>query len=169
MWSLLYYFIWEWVGGGTGAPWKVCLESLQPSLFDVEMDFTGNASYVAKGHLMGIPWLMTYMLVVSWDIKRIELMIVALQNVYILSENDGNVYLNVACRGNIWCGSGPEFGWRQVLKVLISRALYDIKISGTACGYHLLKAVQGMGLKSCHLYSSMWTHKDTEDDVFTYW
>jgi len=63
-------------------------------VFDVKMDLTGKARYVARGHWTGPPSQITYSTVVSWVSVRIAFLIAVLNDEEILSADIGNSYLN---------------------------------------------------------------------------
>jgi hypothetical protein len=71
-------------------------------IFDVKMDFTRKARFVAGGHMTQVDGSSTYSSVVSRDSVRIALLIAALNGLRILSCDVGNAYLNAPCREKIW-------------------------------------------------------------------
>jgi hypothetical protein len=102
-------------------------------IFDVKMDLTCNARFVAGGHLTETPASLTYSSVVSHDSVRIAFLLAELNGLEVLPCDIGNAYLNAPCQEKIWFVAGPEFGSRQgqVVKVLV-RALYALKSSGAS-------------------------------------
>jgi hypothetical protein len=102
-------------------------------VFDVKMDLTCKARFVAGGHMTETPASLTYSSVVSRDSVRIAFLIVALNDLDIMSCDIGNAYLNALCREKIWFVAGPEFGSRQGQVIKIVRALYGLKSSGESC------------------------------------
>jgi hypothetical protein len=79
-------------------------------VFDVKMDFTRKARYVAGGHMTDPPSTLTYSSVVSRDSVRIALMLAALNDVELLAADIGNAYLNVPTRERVYTTAGLEFG-----------------------------------------------------------
>ena len=63
-------------------------------VFDVKMDFTRKARFVAGGHVTDPPTTLTYASVVSRESVRIAFLIAALNNLDILANDVGNAYLN---------------------------------------------------------------------------
>ena len=63
-------------------------------IFDVKMDLTHKARFVAGGHLTNPPTSMAYASVVSRESVRIAFLLAALNNLEILAGDIGNVYLN---------------------------------------------------------------------------
>jgi hypothetical protein len=102
-------------------------------IFDVKMDFTRKARFVAGGHMTEPPASITYSSVVSRDSVRIAFLLAALNDVNLLSTDIGNAYLNARPRERVYTTAGPEFGAElQGKPVLIVRALYGLKTSGAA-------------------------------------
>ena len=58
------------------------------------MDLTRKARYVVGGHLANPPLSMTYKVLVSCDIVRLDFLIAALDDLDILSGGIQNTYLN---------------------------------------------------------------------------
>jgi hypothetical protein len=81
-------------------------------IFDIKMDLTRKARFVAGGHTTETPTSITYSSVVSHDSVRIAFLIAALNDVDIMACDVSNAYLNAPCREKIWFVAGPEFGSR---------------------------------------------------------
>jgi hypothetical protein len=110
-------------------------------VFDVKMDLTRKARFVAGGHMTEIPASLTYSSVVSRDSVRIAFLIAALNDLDILSCDISNAYLNAPCREKIWFVAGPEFGSKQGQVVKVVRALYGLKSSGAAWRNYLQQSI----------------------------
>ena len=70
-------------------------------IFDVKMDFTRKARFVANGSKTEAPLSITYSSVVSRDSVRLAFLIAALNDLDIMSCDIGNAYLNAPCREKI--------------------------------------------------------------------
>ena len=101
-------------------------------IFDVKMDLTRKARFVAGGHMTEAPASITYSSVVSRDSVRLAFLIAALNDIEIIACDVGNAYLNAPCREKVWFVAGPEFGSRQGSVIKVVRALYGLKSSGAA-------------------------------------
>ena len=66
-------------------------------IFDIKMDFTRKARFVAGGHTTEAPSSLTYSSVVSRDSIRIAFLVAALNNLDIMSCDLENAYLNAPC------------------------------------------------------------------------
>ena len=118
-------------------------------VFDVKMDFTRKARFVAGGHMTDPPEFSTYSSVVSRETVRIAFLLAALNGLAICAADIGNAYLNADCKEKIYTVAGKEFGPQLEGKVLIvAKALYGLKSSGAAWRSHLSKSIAEMGFTS---------------------
>jgi hypothetical protein len=108
-------------------------------IFDVKMDLTRKARFVAGGHTTETPTSITYSSFVSRDSVRIAFLSAALNNLDIIACDVSNAYLNAPCREKIWFVAGPEFGLRQGQVIKIVRALYGLKKSSGASWRNMLQ------------------------------
>jgi hypothetical protein len=101
-------------------------------VFDIKMDFTRKARFVAGGHTTNAPSSMTYSSVVSRDSVRLAFLIAALNDLDIMSCDLENAYLNAPCREKIWFEAGLECGEDRGKVCIIVRSLYGLKSAGAA-------------------------------------
>jgi hypothetical protein len=66
-------------------------------VFDIKMDFTWKARFVAGGHTTTVPSLMTYLSVVSCDSIWLAFLIAALNDIDIISCDLKSACLNAPC------------------------------------------------------------------------
>jgi hypothetical protein len=119
-------------------------------IFDVKLDLTRKARYVAGGHVTETPASLTYQSVVSRESVRIAFLIAALNDLDICSADIQNAYITAPCRERIWTTCGPEFGPQlQGRKAVIVRALYGLKSAARAFGAFLAETLHELGWKSC--------------------
>jgi hypothetical protein len=76
-------------------------------IFDVKMDFTRKARFVAGGHINDPPESITYSSVVSQDSVCIDFLLAALNDVDILATDIGNAYLNAQPHEKVYTTAGP--------------------------------------------------------------
>ena len=77
-------------------------------IFDIKATtLTQKVRFVADGHTMGKPDVMTYALVVLRENVQIALLLLALNNLDVLSANVHNAYLNAPPRDKYWFKIGP--------------------------------------------------------------
>ena len=98
-------------------------------IFDVKMEnFRRKARYVASGHEISTPAIMTYASVVSRESVRIALTIAALNDLEVMASDVKNAFLTAPCDEKVWTILGPEFGEDEGKKAIIVRALYGLKV-----------------------------------------
>lgn len=94
-------------------------------IFDIKLDFTRKARFVAGGHLTEAPACMTYSSVVSRESVRLAFLIAALNDLEVSACDIGNAYLNAPCREKVWYEAGLEWGEAgEGAVMVIERALY---------------------------------------------
>ena len=138
-------------------------------IFDVKMDLTRKARFVAGGHLTETPASITYSSVVSRDSVRLAFLIAALNDLKILACDVGNAYLNAPCREKVWFIAGPEFGSRQGTVIKIVRALYGLKSSGASWRAMFNNTIRDMGFESTIADPDAYRRAFTKPDGFKYY
>jgi hypothetical protein len=139
-------------------------------IFDVKMDFTRKARYVAGGHMTDPPSTLTYSSVVSRDSVRIAFLLAALNDIDLLTADIGNAYLNAPTREKVYTTAGLEFGAElQGRPVLIVRALYGLKSSGAAWRAHLASTLQSLNFTSSLADPDVWYRPAVKPDGFQYY
>jgi hypothetical protein len=78
-------------------------------IFDIKMDFTRKARFVAGGHMTDAPINMTYSSVVARDSIRLAFLIAALNDIDILSGDIGNAYLQAHTKEKVHTICGLKF------------------------------------------------------------
>jgi hypothetical protein len=79
-------------------------------IFDIKMDFTRKARFVAGGHVTDPPTSITYSSVVARDSVHLAFLIAALNELDILSADIGNAYLNAPTKEKVHRTCGMELG-----------------------------------------------------------
>ena len=95
-------------------------------IFDVRMDFTRKARFVAGGHLTDPLKSITYSRVALRETVRIAFLIAALNDLDVCAADIGNAYLNADCKERIWVKAGKEFGAGEGKSMIIVKALYGL-------------------------------------------
>jgi hypothetical protein len=88
-------------------------------IFDIKIDFTQKARFVAGGHVTEPPTSITYSSVVARDSIRIAFLISALNDLDILSADIGNAYLNAYTKEKVHTTCGHEFGPQHLGRIAI--------------------------------------------------
>jgi Reverse transcriptase (RNA-dependent DNA polymerase) len=101
-------------------------------VFDIKMDFTRKAHFVAGGHTTEAPSSLMYSSVVLRHSIWIAFLIAALNDIDIMSCDLENAYLNAPCREKIWFQGRLECGKDRGKVCVIVRSLYGLKSAGAA-------------------------------------
>ena len=139
-------------------------------IFDVKMDLTRKARYVAGGHLTDPPSSMTYASVVSRDSVRIAFLIAALNDFDILSGDIQNAYLNAPTKEKVFFYAGDEWKSNKGRAVVIVRALYGLKSSALAWRNHLADILTNyLGFKPTLADPDVWLKPEVDALGFQYY
>ncbi len=138
-------------------------------IFDVKMDLTRKARFVAGGHLTEPPASITYSSVVSRDSVRIAFLLAAMNDLDILACDVGNAYLNAPCREKVWFVAGPEFGSRQGTVIKIVRALYGLKSSGASWRAMFNNSIRDIGFQPSIADPDVYIRPFTKSDGTKYY
>jgi hypothetical protein len=138
-------------------------------IFDVKMDFTRKARFVAGGHTTTAPSSLTYSSVVSRDSICLAFLIAALNDLDIMSCDLENAYLNAPCQEKIWFEGGIECGEDYGKVCIVVRSLYELKSAGAAFRSSLAQILQNLGYQSTKADPDVWLRKATKDDWFEYY
>jgi hypothetical protein len=103
-------------------------------IFDVKMDFTRKARFVAGGHTTTAPSSMTYSSVVSRDSIRLAFLIAALNGLDIMSCD----------LENTWFEGGIECGEDHGKVCIVVCSLYGLKSAGAAFRSSLAQILQDL-------------------------
>ena len=140
-------------------------------IFDVKMgeNFRHKARFVPGGHTTKTPMSLTYSSVVSRDSVRIILLIVALNGLQVMACDIQNTYLTANCHEKIWTYAGPEFGSECGQPMIIKKALYGLKSSGTAFRAHLVETLHNIGFMPTEADPGVWIHPAVKLDGSKYY
>lgn len=116
-------------------------------VFDVKMDLTRRARFVAGGHKTETPTCGMYSSVVSRDSVRIAMTLCSLYDLKLWACDISNAYLNADCREKVWFKAGREWGEDQGLVIVVKKALNGLKSSGAAFRALLRSTIEGPRLK----------------------
>ena len=138
-------------------------------VFEIKMDFTRKTRYVAGGHTTVAPPWQTYSSVVSRDSVRLGFLIAALNGLDLIACDLENAYLNAPCREKIWFEGGIECGEDAGKVLIVVRALYGLRGSGSAWRSVLAQALRDLGFESTQADPDVWIRPAVRDDGFEYY
>ena len=128
-------------------------------IFDVKMDFTRKARFVAGGHMTDAPSSITYSSVVSRDSVRLAFLIAELNGLNVMACDIGNAYLNAPCREKVWFQGGVETGEDRGKVLVITRALYGLKSSGASWRATLAGTLISLGFEGTQADPDVWRRR----------
>jgi hypothetical protein len=135
-------------------------------VFDIKMDFTRKARFVAGGHMTDTPAAMTYSSVVSRESVQLGFLIAALNGLDIMSCDLENAYLNAKCKEKIWFEGGIKCGANQGKVLIVVCALYGLKSAGASWRAMLVQALRDLGFVSTTADPDVWIQAAVCDDGF---
>ena len=139
-------------------------------VFDLKMDMTRKARYVAGGHLTDVPTSQTYSSVVSRDSVRIGFLIAALNNLDLLAGDIQNAFLSALTKERIYFHTGDEWKSDKGKVVIIVRALYGLKSSALQFRNFLANTVGNhLDFKPTLADPDIWYKPETAADGFKYY
>ena len=139
-------------------------------IFDVKMDFTRKARFVANGAKTRDLMTSTYAGVVSKESVRIAMTYAALNGLELMAADIKNAYLQAPITVKYWTTCGPEFGPELEGSVAyIVRALYGTKCGGRDFRNHLRECMEMLGYESCLADPDLWIRKAVMDNGVEYY
>ena len=139
-------------------------------VFDLKLDMTRKARYVAGGHLTDVPTYMTYSSVVSRDTVRIGFLVAALNNLDILAGDIQNAFLEAPTKEKIFFYAGEEWKSDKDKAVIVVRALYGLKSSALQFRNCLAETLGNrLGFRLSLADPDLWYKPMTSKDGFEYY
>ena len=141
-----------------GAPAPIGFQQIPCHIvFDIKIDFTRKARFVAGGHVTNPPSTQTYASVVSRESVRIALLIASLNDMNVMSADVQGAYLNAPCHEKVYTVCGREFGTEFTGRIaVVVKALYGLKTSAYAWREHLSQTLRELGFKACLADNDVW-------------
>ena len=130
-------------------------------IFDVKMDFICKARFVAGGHNTDKTQSITYLSVVSRDIVRLVFLITGINYLDKLAGDVTDAYLNSKYCEKIWFKGGIETGEDKGKVLIITRALYGLKLSGAAWRADLAATLQDLKFTSTQADPDVWIQSNS--------
>jgi hypothetical protein len=140
-------------------------------MWDVKMDFTRKARYVAGGHRTDPPKVLTYSSVVLRESVHIAMLVAGLNELDIRMADIGNAYLTAPTTEKCYVIAGDEFGpdlKGRTLKIV--RALYGLKSAGAAFRAHLASILRtSLQFRPCQADPDVWMRRAHKADGTPYY
>ena len=138
-------------------------------IFDIKLDLTRKARWVADGSQSEMPRESTYSSVVSRDSVRIFFTLAALNDVDVLACDVQNAYLNAPTNEKNYIIAGKEFGPDAGRRALIVRALYGMATSGARYRAHCAQVLRDMRFVPCQADQDVWMRPAIKSDGTKYY
>ena len=138
-------------------------------IFDVMMDFTRKARFVARGNTTEAPSSTTYSSVVSRDSVRLAFTIAALNGVDVMPCDLENTYLNAMCRKKIWFKGGTECGEDKGKVLIVVRELYGFKSAVLSWRAALEQVLKDLDFVSTLADPDVWIQYTVREDGLKYY
>jgi hypothetical protein len=138
-------------------------------IFDVKMDFTRKARFVAGGHMTEAPSSLTFSSVVSRDSVRLAFLYAQLKGLDVLSCDVGNAYLYAPCREKIYFIGGVECGEQRGKILVVTKALYGLKSSGASWRAMFAGTIADMGFEPTQADPDVWRRRFKAKNGLEYW
>ena len=117
-------------------------------VFDLKLDMTRKARYVAGGHLTQVPTHMTYSSVVSRETVRIGLLMAVLNGLELIAGDIQNAFLEAPTKEKIFFYAGDEGRDDERRVVVVVQAIYGLKSSALQFRKHLAETLgNNLGFK----------------------
>ena len=135
-------------------------------VFDVKLgeNFRRKARFCADGHKTGAPASVMYSTVVSRDSVRILLTFATLNEVKVLGADVQNACLTAPNKEKVWMMAGPEFGADKGKTLLVTRALYGLKLASFSFRTYMAEKLSDLGFQSTLAYPDVWLHDASNAD-----
>ena len=139
-------------------------------IFDVKIDLTRKARYVAGGHLTNPPSSMTYASVVGRVTFRIAFLVAALNDLKILAGDKQNAYLKAFTKEKIYFRAGDKWRADKGKIIIIAKALYGLKLSALIWRNHLADVLGNkLKFKSSLVDPNLWYKPMITSDGIDYY
>lgn len=137
-------------------------------IFDMKMDFTRNARFVAGGHMTERQSsAITYSSVVSRDSVRIALTLAELNGLDVMMCDVGNACLHAPCKEKVWFKGGLDVGEDEGKVLILVRALYGLRSSGSSWRSTLATTLESLDFLNTIADPDVWRQRATKPNGFT--
>ena len=137
-------------------------------VFACKHDGRHKARLVADGHLTDIPVDSVYSGVVSLQGLKMIIFLAELNGLQLWATDIGNAYLEAFTKEKVAIVAGPEFGTLEGHTLIISRALYGLRMSGKMWHQRLAECLANEGFVPCTAEPDIWLRQTTDGTRYEY-
>ena len=131
--------------------------------------FTRKARFVARGHTTDPHESLTYSSIVSRESVRIDFTLAYIKNIDVRECDIVNAYLNAKGRENICTKSGNNFVNDKGTVMVVTRALYSLKSSGTSWVAMHAETFLDLGYKTSRSDKDVWMNPEANPQTGEYY
>ena len=165
--QLAEYKVFVDIGKGTPIP-KGYQRIRVHLVFACKHDGRHKARLVADGHLTDIPVDSVYSGVVSLRGLKMMIFLAELNGLELWGTDIGNAYLEAYTKEKIAIVAGPEFGELEGHTLIISRALYGLRMSGKMWHQRLAACLENEGFQPCKAEPDVWLRPTQDGQCYEY-
>jgi Reverse transcriptase (RNA-dependent DNA polymerase) len=130
-------------------------------IYDVKYDGRHRGRLVAGGHLTPIPAYSPYAGVVSLRGLRIIIFLAELNNLTLWGADVSSAYLEATTQEKVYFTSGEEFGAKAGHTLVVVKALYGLRSSGSRWHEHFADILHDMEFTQCKMEPDVWMRRQT--------
>ena len=139
-------------------------------IFDVKMDLTRKARFVANGNETDTPAALTYCSNVQRESIRLGFLLAHLNDLDVLTADIQGAYLHGKCVEKIGFRCGIEFGnERHECFAIIVKGLYGLRSAGATWHRTFAAVMDDMGFEACKADRDVWMRAATKADGTEYY
>jgi transposase InsO family protein len=154
---------------GKGAPIPKGYQKIRVHLvYACKHDGRHKARLVADGHLTDVPVDSVYSGVVSIRGLKLMIFLAELNDLDLWATDIGNAYLEAYTTEKVAIIAGPEFGELEGHTLLVSRALYGLRMSGKMWHQRLSACLEEEGFFPCKAEPDIWMRPTPDGKSYEY-
>ena len=154
---------------GIGTPIPKGFQKIRVHLvFACKHDGRHKARLVADGHLTEVPVDSVYSGVVSIRGLKLMIFLAELNNLEVWGTDIGNAYLEAYTTEKVAIIAGPEFGPLEGHTLIVSRALYGLRMSGKMWHQRFATCLEEEGFYPCKAEPDIWMRPSADGSTYEY-
>ncbi|CAJ1953823.1 unnamed protein product [Cylindrotheca closterium] len=154
---------------GRGTPIPKGYQKIRVHLvYACKHDDRHKARLIADGHLTDVPLDSVYSGVVSIQGLKMMIFLAELNGLELWATDIGNAYLKAYTKEKVASIAGPEFGPLQGHTLIVSRALYGLRLSGKMWHQRFSACLEEEGFFPCKAEPDIWMRPTTDGSSYEY-
>ena len=154
---------------GRGTPIPRDFQKIRVHLvYACKHDGRRKARLVADGHLTQVPVDSVYSGVVSIRGLKLMVFLAELNGLELWATDIGNAYLEAYTKEKVAIIAGPEFGELEGHTLIVSRALYGLRLSGKMWHQRFSECLEEEGFFPCKAEPDIWMRPTADGSAYEY-